>query len=268
VREQFDRDGFLVLRGHLTDDPTYSSIAREVERVGRLFDPAFTFERAAASIAAMAHDRRSALYHSLRYLCSITQMACHPTLLDLSRELGLTEPAVMHSYNLRMDLPDEDEFLFHWHQDSTYLLGSANALTYWIPLVPVSRASVGSIAVIPGSHRDGISAFRTRFDVAGGPPAWRSLSPKDVHLRVEPDPTAALDIEAVPGDVVVFSQLLLHASLPNRGTAARWTVQVRHADLGEPDFLAAGFPMGDHTNIVHHNYLPGWKWQPVSSEEN
>ena len=88
----------------------------------------------------------------------------------------------MHSYNLRMDLPEEDEFLFHWHQDSTYLLGSANALTYWIPLVPVSRASVGSIAVIPGSHRDGIRAYRTRFDAAGGPPPRLSLSPKDVHL--------------------------------------------------------------------------------------
>lgn len=265
MREQFERDGYTVLRGRLAGDPTYRAVSREVERIGRLFDPAFAFERAAVSIAAMEREQRGAFYRSLRYLSSVTQMACHPQLLALSRELGLAEPAVMHSYNLRMDLPQEDEFLFHWHQDSTYLLGSANALTYWIPLVPVSRATVGSIAVIPGSQRAGIRAYRTSFDAAGGPPAWRSLSPKDVHLHRDPDPAEAVDIVAEPGDIVVFSQLLLHASLPNRGAAARWTVQVRHADLAEPGFIAAGYPMGDTTNIVHHDYLPGWK--PGQSEE-
>lgn len=265
MREQFERDGYAVLRGRLSGDPTYLAVSREVERIGRLFDPAFAFERAAASIAAMDRERRGAFYRSLRYLSSVTQMACHPALLALSRALGLVEPAVMHSYNLRMDLPQEDEFLFHWHQDSTYLLGSENALTYWIPLVPVSRATAGSIAVVPGSHRAGIRAYRTAFDGAGGPPAWRSLSPKDVHLLQDPDPADAIDIEAEPGDVVVFNQLLLHASLPNRGAAARWTVQVRHADLAEPNFIAAGYPMGDATNIVHHDYLPGWK--PGPSEE-
>jgi hypothetical protein len=47
--------------------------------------------------------------------------------------------------------------------------------------------------------------------------------------------------------------------LPNRGTSARWTIQVRHSDLADFDFISAGYPMGDHTNIAHHNYLPGWK---------
>lgn len=262
MRKQFDRDGYLILRGRLIGDPTYTAVPHEVERIGRLFDPNFSFKQAAHSISVMERERRGAFYSSLRYLSSVVRMACHPTLLALSRDLGVVEPAVMHSYNLRMDLPQEDEFLFHWHQDSTYLLGSANALTYWIPLVPVSRETVGSIAVIPGSQRDGIRAYCTRFDANGGPPAWRSLSPKDVHLRVEPDPATALDIEALPGDIVVFSQLLLHASLPNRGAEARWTLQVRHADLSEPGFIAAGYPMGDRTNIIHHDYLPGWKPGP------
>ena len=265
MRDQFCRDGYLVLRGLLSEDAIYTSVKQEVERIGRLFDPAFAFGRAASSIAAMEHEQRGAFYRSLRYLVSITQMACHPTLLALSRQLGLAEPAVMHSYNLRMVLPNEDDLLFHWHQDTTYLLGSANALTYWIPLVPVSRATVGSIAVIPGSHCNGSRAYRTRFDSVGGPTAGQSLSPKDVHLRVIPDPAMALDIEAMPGDIVVFSQLLLHSSLPNRGAEARWTLQVRHADLAEPGFMAAGYPMGDRTNIVHHDYLPGWK--PASNKE-
>jgi hypothetical protein len=96
----------------------------------------------------------------------------------------------------------------------------------------------------------------------GGPSTSRSLSPKDVYLQVDPDPSGALDIEAEPGDVVVFSQLLIHASLPNRGDAVRWTVQVRHADLAEPGFIAAGYPMGENTNIIHNDYLPGWKPNP------
>jgi hypothetical protein len=260
ARHQFERDGFIVKRGYLADDADFHAIATEVERIARMFHPEFSFHDAPASIKKMNREQRSSLYRSLRYLASITQMACHPGLLQLSRDLGLAEPAVMHSYNLRMDLPEEDEFLFHWHQDSTYLLGSANAVTYWIPLVPVSPQTVGSIMVIPGSHHGGIRPYTTAFDKDGGPAPSRSLSPKDAYLRDEPDPTDAIPIEAEVGDVVVFNQMLLHASLPNRGKGARWTLQVRHADLAEPDFRAAGFPMGDSTNIAHHDYLPGWKY--------
>jgi hypothetical protein len=266
MREQFERDGFLILPGLFADDPAYKMVVHEIERIGRLFDPMFTFANASASIKSMHKNSRDAYYRGMRYLRTITQMACHPTLINLSRELGLIEPAVMHSYNIRMDLPNEDKFLFHWHQDSAYLLGSANALTYWIPLVPVSPETVGSIAVIPGSHREGIRAYRTSFDEMGGPPIWHSLSPKDLHLCVNPDPSLSVDIIAFPGDVVVFSQLLLHASLPNRGNSTRWTIQVRHSDLADPNFISAGYPMGDYTNIVHHHYLPGWK--PGLVQEN
>lgn len=51
MREPFFRGGHLVSRGYLAGDPGYMNVINEVERVGRLFDPTFTFERAATSIS-------------------------------------------------------------------------------------------------------------------------------------------------------------------------------------------------------------------------
>jgi len=169
----------------------------------------------------------------------------------LSKELGLKSPAVMHSFNLRMDYPGDNEYLFHWHQDSTYLLGSENAVTYWLPLTCVSRA-LGSIAIIPGSHKRGLYPFNISESYGGN----GSLSPKDINLKDVPTSEDIYVVEAEPGDLVVFSQLLLHSSFPGNREDIRWTIQIRHSDYSNERFLNAGFPMGDATNITKVNYLP------------
>lgn len=256
-KKDFNELGYLKITGALSGNKLLNNVLSEVERIGLHLHDGFSILQAPQHIARMDKDRRAAFYRSLRYLPSVTKLASCDQLLDISRSLGIHEPAVMHSYNLRMDLPNEDRYLFHWHQDSTYLLGSENAITLWIPLVPVSKDSVGSIMLIPRSHRDGILPYRTNFQLKDEKQK-KSLSPKDLFLLENPSEKDAVAIEAEPGDIIVFSQLLLHASLPNRGNGARWTVQVRHADFSEQNFIAAGYPMGDNTNILENNYLPGW----------
>jgi hypothetical protein len=253
MNESYSSSGYQIFRGLLKADPVLSTVRAEIEKLGRTFIPAYTFDGGSKHIMAMPGQDRGAFYRALRYVPATTLMACHPILLDLSKQLGLAMPAVMHSYNIRMDMPADKDFLFHWHQDSTYLLGSVNAVTYWIPLVPAGPET-GTIAVIPGSHRNGVLPFR----YVGNPDAaavGKSFSPKDVELEDEPKQTATT-ITAEPGDVVALSQLLVHQSVPNASDRVRWTVQVRHADLMEPVFRKAGFPMGDHTNILKTDYLP------------
>jgi ectoine hydroxylase-related dioxygenase (phytanoyl-CoA dioxygenase family) len=183
----------------------------------------------------------------------LTQLASSPRILEFVRALGLAEPALMHSYNVRMDLPSEDHFLFHWHQDITYLLGSTNSMTLWIPLGP-ANAEHGSVEVVPGSHRDGVQPFV--FTGSGAVDATRRLSPNDVRLKQEPSAGQLLAVER--GDLVVFSQFLLHRSTPNSSSSPRWTAQLRFSDLMDPAFRAAEFPFGDATNIYHTSYLGNW----------
>jgi ectoine hydroxylase-related dioxygenase (phytanoyl-CoA dioxygenase family) len=126
-------------------------------------------------------------------------------------------------------------------------LGSLNSVTYWIPLGETSKDN-GSVELVPGSHASGLSPFR----YTSTKPLDRGtvLSPADIHLVREPTEPGVL-IEAQPGDLVVFSQFILHRSTPNRSRSTRWTVQVRHADAFEREFIDAGYPCGDATNVYH-----------------
>jgi len=132
------------------------------------------------------------------------------------------------------------------------LLGSLNSVTYWIPFGRVDRAC-GGIEVIPGSHRRGIEPVR--YLGVGEPPPHQTMGPRDLELLHEPD-RPGIVIEAERGDLVVFSQFIMHRSVSNQGKHVRWTAQIRHADLAEPEFVAAGYPWGDVTNFYHVQYLP------------
>ena len=250
-QKEFLVNGYLLLKNVTEMLPLIGVMQDEVRALGKCFIANYDDETSAEQIAALPSNLRTSFYRALRYLPSVTQLACSPLLLDLSRQLNLAQPAVMHSYNLRMDMPNDPQFMFHWHQDITYLLGSKNSVTYWVPLTPVNEYR-GSIELINGSHRQGIAPFH--YTGEGFPPLNKSMGPQDICLDAEPTDDAKL-IEAGPGDIVVFSQFLLHRSTPNHSKQVRWVSQVRHSDLGEADFQEAGFPFGSCTNIFHHDYL-------------
>ncbi len=85
------------------------------------------------------------------------------------------------------------------HQDAAYLRASGEAWTAWLPL-GACPLPLGPLAVLPGSHRDGV---RPHEPVAG------------VHgVDVGADPEwASGDLEA--GDVLLFASTTIHRALPN-----------------------------------------------------
>lgn len=247
----YRKNGYLVVPGFFSKSVFLERIKAEINEVGKIF--VSDFDLSGADYLRMSPTERGNLYRALRYLPSLANFASSDVLLDASRQLGLSLPAVMHSYNIRMDRPHEAEFLFHWHQDITYLLGSLNSMTYWLPLGKVN-ARRGTVALIPGSHRQGVAPVRYTQNDEPGP--TKTMTPKDLALIDEPTVPGTL-IEAEFGDLVVFSQFMVHRSTPNNSDQVRWTVQIRHSDLAEPQFAAAGFPFGDSTNMFHHKYLFG-----------
>jgi ectoine hydroxylase-related dioxygenase (phytanoyl-CoA dioxygenase family) len=184
-------------------------------------------------------------------MVSTTRLSCSEALLNTSSDIGIKMPLIMHSYNLRMDIPNDENYLFHWHQDITYLLGSLNSVTYWIPLTKVD-AYRGSIEVIPGSHKFGI--YPHCYTGSNEPQADKIMSPSDIKLIDEPK-SKSIVIDADVGDVIVFSQFLLHRSTFNHSKEIRWVAQIRHSDFFEDGFLDAGYPLGDQINIFNSNYL-------------
>jgi ectoine hydroxylase len=193
-REQFERDGYLIIRGALTPD--------EVETYREALDRAYLSATADGLIPAG---------DSLHWLGAVAHCPQAAGLLDHP----VTFPYVwsllgwnIHVYHSHLDvhppLAARRPFRFEWHQDG----GRQNRevetdprprlsvkLAYW--LSDVSEPGRGSFKVVPGSHLT---------NWISGPPR------RDV---VWPDPDGAVEVTAAPGDVVLFDRRLWHARSDN-----------------------------------------------------
>lgn len=255
--EPFQRDGYVVIRNFFGGNPVLREIRDEVSAIGRLIvGSEFNFEAFDRTLITPA--KQSLLYDRLHYLPSLSRLSGNVALQRAMIELGMDQPVLMGCCNMRYDVPHDARHLFDWHQDTLYLLGSLNAVTVWIPFGPVD-VHHGSIEVIPGSHAHGLYPFKTISSkpiLENTPFLQRDLA---IDHSVVETPTA---VEADFGDIVVFNQMLLHRSTPNRSSRPRWTAQIRLSDLGCQWFVDNKCPTGDKRNIFHYPY-PGFR-HPLS----
>ena len=244
--EALDRMGFVRLPHFFDVERQLAPIIYDITRAGEKFTKDFEF-RTFKAIQALETQKLGALEKLLGFLPSLTRLAASDTMLHLSRSIGLQFPMVRRRNDLRMEIPDAAAGPSAWCQDITHHLGSKNAITFWIPLTEAT-VEAGSLEVIPGSHRSGIIPFH--FTGKGTPDAGASLTPLETALDEEPTDTG-ITIEAKPGDLMIYSQFLLHRRVPNRADHMHWSVRSRHADGFEKEFIEAGYPCGDETNIFH-----------------
>jgi ectoine hydroxylase len=193
-REQFDRDGFLVIRGALTPD-----------EVGRYTD---ALNKVYAGAVADGRVRQGSSMHQLSAVANCPEAAGlidHPATFPYVWSLLGWNVHIHHSHlDVHPTLPDRRPFRFEWHQDG----GRQNReiethprprlsvkLAYW--LSDISEPGRGNFKVVPGSHLT---------DWISGPPR------RDVPW---PDPDGAIEVTANAGDVVLFDRRLWHARSDN-----------------------------------------------------
>lgn len=167
-----------------------------------------------------------------QYLPSLHRLGAGGPLLDLMKQLGIDRPVistrpVVHIVSDALVVPGG----YHRtppHQDWRSVQGSIDAVTAWLPLVPVASGQ-NTLEVIPGSHSNGL--LRTK--------------PHAFGTEVEPGRFGDGDfvpIDAEPGDVVLFSMFLVHRTGQGRGGGVRWAVSYRYNNLDEPSFADRDFP--------------------------
>jgi Phytanoyl-CoA dioxygenase (PhyH) len=193
-REQFDRNGYLIIRGALTPD--------EARRYAAALD------RVYAAATAGGRVRHGAAMHQLSAVASCPEAAAlldHPATFGYVWSLLGWNIHVHHSHlDVHPPLPGLRPFRFEWHQDG----GRQNReietdprprlsvkLAYW--LSDVSEPGRGNFKVVPGSHL---------ANWIPGPPR------RDVPW---PDPEGAIEVTASPGNAVVFDRRLWHARSDN-----------------------------------------------------
>jgi hypothetical protein len=150
----------------------------------------------------------------------------------LEQHTGWPAAALSPIHNLRAKLPGRlgtSPFTtVPWHQDygaSDPTAGPVTLVTAWIPLSPASPRH-GGLELIPRSQRLGWLAHQ-RGD--RGPEVDPLALAKTLEQHPDLKPVA---IDAQPGDVVLFDQLTLHRSLPNRSRRTRWSLDLRYSCIG------------------------------------
>jgi len=91
----------------------------------------------------------------------LADLAIHEVILDCVRSL-VDDPRSLLNSVLFIKEPGSDAYV-SWHQDSTYMgLDSSDMVTAWVALTASTTAS-GCVAMVPGSHSDGIRPHVDRY---------------------------------------------------------------------------------------------------------
>ena len=242
MKQTYRKQGYLIIRGnemkrmkeHLKNDlktmalgimkrtPAGISLASRLKN--RSFRQIFD--------ACIAHEKNNEITRSFYELFpvsfSVIELLGHPFFKKTSRSLGLAHPVPSTMPILRIDRPSESRYLTPAHQDYWYSLLSANSLTYWFPLLPVTER-MGHLLVVPGSHMSGNLPIKK----------WTDENP--FALRDEIESKKYIPVDLAEDEVLVFSQYLVHRSGENHAEKARLTIQVRHNDLSTLDKLTTSF---------------------------
>ena len=239
--DEFKQQGVLVLRDRVPD-----ATLRSLEAAfGRAIDRIAEQRGVAAELPDGDYDTR---YRALRRLDpkpiigawrrvlvtpEVYALWQVPQLLGPVRSI-LGDDVLAHGiWNGRPREPHASTQRVSWHQDAHYYRGwdpaDGGLLSMWLPLVPVD-AMTSCLEFIPGSHRRG--RLERRRDANYG----------FTVAEAEYDGAETLVAEMRPGDLVVFSDTMLHQSTENTSDRIRWSIDIRFAEATPA--LAAKNPRG------------------------
>jgi ectoine hydroxylase-related dioxygenase (phytanoyl-CoA dioxygenase family) len=202
-REQFDTDGYLVLRSVLAPD--------EVAFYAEALDRVYAGQEATGGIAA---DRSLHLLSAVTSCPDLAGLIDHPGAFPLIWSMLGWNTHIYHSHlDVHPPLTVPKPNWWHWHQDG----GRQNReietdprprlsvkLAYW--LSDVSKTGRGNLMVIPGSHKT---------NWLPGPPK------RDIEWPV---PDGAIQVTVNAGDVVFFDRRIWHARSDNHSDVTRKVV--------------------------------------------
>ena len=148
----------------------------------------------------------------------LSDLVRHPRILD-AVESVLGPNILCWASGFFAKSPSDGSFI-SWHQDSTYWgLSSAEVLTAWVALTP-SNCSNGCLRVVPGSHTQQVP-HRDTF-------AEGNMLSRGQEIAVKVDPSKAVDVCLLPGEMSLHHVRIFHGSEPNRGTQRRVGFSIRY----------------------------------------
>jgi len=226
----YHENGYLIARGLVKELlPEIHNDIREIIKISRKqaglkqidYDENIPFDEGVEELVNHNREIIGNIHDVSRGLISVHKVGTHEGLLALIKEImgvGILY-YTRNSAIVTLTIPSEEQYLFPWHPDFNYGLGSLDGLSVWIPFADVME-NKGALAVLPGTHKNGILPSyslkkENRIHYVPKEEEWiKNIQPVFVKLTA--------------GDCLIFSTLLLHRSVPNDSNRCRWSVQFRY----------------------------------------
>ena len=214
-RAAFDRDGFVHLRGVLTED--------EVAGIDTVYD---AFMRGEIHVAGKdLNDMVTGEYgtdpSSYAIFNVMLPRTYHPEWQgNIFEQVGLSiaeqlcgEGMVLDFDQLLAKRPGRDDAVFAWHQDQAYWIDTDDrrTATCWLA-VDDSTIENGCMQFLPGSHREPVRPHR---------PAGSSRQEQHTLVTELRDGDRMQPVEIRRGDVTVHNEGVLHGSGGNTSATSR-----------------------------------------------
>jgi phytanoyl-CoA hydroxylase len=251
--DQFENQGYLVMREVLTDadlDPVIAEYEEHIDRragelkaAGKISDvhADAPFDRRLALICRECNEIYPELdIMHLRGKASFAFLR-NDNLLDMVEAFVGPEITCSPIQHIRPKLPGglaprgSDPHVVPWHQDAGVTWAEADPwfiLTVWLPLSSATPDN-GCLQIIPRTHGGGLRTHVTR--------AGEGTVITDEEM---PD-NEAVSLPMDKGDVLFLHKEIPHRSTSNRTDTVRWSVDLRYQKTGtptgrpfHPDFVA------------------------------
>jgi hypothetical protein len=182
----------------------------------------------------------SDLYDASKQIPAFLRLAACKQFEDLYGLLRQTDMVGVgeRSYGVRYDLPNEDMFRSHWHQEFASNPQSMDGLVLWIPLVEMAE-DMGSVVICEASNRDGFIPHQPLEKYAYKSGLYQTGIPDEDVVIARYEQVSPL---SKPGDLLLMDFSTIHQSGFNRSNRLRVTMQVRYFNFRNPQAVANGWP--------------------------
>ena len=237
---QFAEDGYLLLRGALTDADLDPIIAEYEEYIGRRAEELLAAGHISALYADEPFDRRlisicredDAIYTELDIMYlrgrASFEFLRNDRLLDMVESLVGPEITCSPIQHTRAKLPagvtpsGSDPHVAPWHQDAGVTWEEADPhfiLTVWLPLCAATPEN-GCLQILPRAHRNGLVQHHIKQGLG------------TVIIDEAMPQTEALTLPMDKGDVLLMDKQTPHRSTPNNADTVRWSMDLRYQQTG------------------------------------
>jgi len=234
----YKENGYLILSGFFPEKKI-SKLSKEAKQIlftqvnYFLYGNTYRFPYYETDIFDLMNNLQLLMWcgKAIQHLPSLHKLGLNKQLFRVLKELGLQWPTISTRpvvfFHHKKLAKSEINYKTPPHQDWASIQQSTNGVVVWLPLMDCTKKAVGPLEVVPKSHLEGCIATKMveSFGV--------------VEKYKDED---FIPLPAKEGDIIIFSQFLVHRSGDNRSNVIRWTANFRYSDLAEADWIKRGYP--------------------------